>query len=67
MSTGLIIYLLGCCFAFIIGMIELIHTENSRTDIDGEPQYGIFPVIIMLSWVIVAIWIYNKYFDKSDE
>ena len=68
MNIWLIIYLIGCGLAFLIGLNEIAETEKRLRlyeEPTDRPQYGLFPIIIMLSWVVVFIWIYNKYTDKE--
>ena len=65
---GLIVYIVGCVFALIIGIYEMSETEKERKENPGnydvKPQYGMLSVLVLLSWIVVAIWVYNRYTDK---
>ena len=68
MNIYLIIYLIGCFFALLIGIREMYETEKMRQNhsckFDLDPQYGMLSVLVLLSWVIVIMWAYNKYTDN---
>jgi Na+/H+ antiporter NhaC len=68
MNIYLIIYLIGCFFALLIGIREMYETENMRKnhscEFNLEPQYGMLSVLVLLSWLVVILWAYNKYTDN---
>ena len=55
------LYLIGCLVALIISIIELIKTHDGK---DTKKQYGLIPIVILLSWVTVSIWIYGHFIKK---
>ena len=62
MNIWLGIYLLGCVLALVITIIELIRPADIK---DEEKQYGLIPVVIMLSWVSIYAWLYGYFYDKN--
>lgn len=56
---GLIIYLIGCIAAFLICKNCLSNSSNY----EDEGACTIYAVGTLLSWVIVVLYLYKKYFS----
>lgn len=63
-----VIYLIGCLFATFICLNELLKLETRKEENkdydDSEPQYGMFIVVVALSWIAVIAWLIGK-FEKN--
>lgn len=62
MNIWLGLYLIGCLGAFIISIIELIKTHDAD---DTEKQYGLIPVVILLSWMAIIAWICGHFCNSK--
>lgn len=69
MSTELIVYLIGCFFAFCIVCVEIIENEKmaKKYDEPNQSEYGLSLIVILFSWISVGAWVFGYFTNKNDE
>lgn len=60
---GFIVYIVGCVIAFLV--ISKQYKDSSPESTYCEDACVVYAFGTMLSWVTVAIYIYNKCFNRE--
>ena len=58
-----VIYSVGCVIAFLV--LDKEYTDNLPQSLECDDACAIYTFGIMLSWITVIIYLYNKCFNKE--
>ena len=58
-----VIYLVGCVIAFLV--LDKEYTDNLPQSLEYDDACVVYTFGIMLSWITVIIYLYNKCFNKK--
>lgn len=58
-----VIYLVGCVIAFLV--LDKEYTDNLPQSLECDDACDVYTFGIMLSWITVIIYLYNKCFNKK--
>ena len=60
---GFVIYLVGCVIAYLV--LDKEYTDNLPQSLECDDACVVYTFGIMLSWITVIIYLYNKCFNKE--